>query len=174
MFILVLGGSACGKSEFAEDICVKLGENQEKLYIATMQPFGEDAKFRIKRHQKLRASKGFDTLEKYGDLQNFSETGYHTILLECMSTLLGNEFFSEDYSKDKISLGVEKICENCENLVLISNNIFTDGIEYDSESMKYSKELAMFNREFAKKADVVIEVCCGIPIFIKGKEVFVL
>ena len=55
MKILVTGGSASGKSAVAEELCVKLGK--QTAYIATMQPFGKDAAYRIDRHRKLRAGK---------------------------------------------------------------------------------------------------------------------
>lgn len=170
MFILILGASASGKSEFAENLCIKISKGEKKLYIATMEPYGQDAQFRIQRHRKLRAEKGFSTYEKYRDLQDFCEKNYHTVLLECMSTLLANEYFTAENFQENINLGIEKVLENCENLVLISNKIFSDGKEYDKQTMAYMKELGEFNKEFAKKADVVIEVCCSIPIFLKGKE----
>ncbi|MFI3226082.1 MAG: bifunctional adenosylcobinamide kinase/adenosylcobinamide-phosphate guanylyltransferase [Clostridia bacterium] len=171
MFILILGASASGKSEFAENLCVKLANNQKKLYIATMEPFGDDATFRINRHKKLRANKGFNTVEIYRNLQNFDQKENDTILLECMSTLLANEFFTSDNYRQNISLGIEKVLENCENLILISNNVFSDGENYDKQTVAYMKELARFNVEFSKKADVVIEVICSIPVYLKGKEV---
>ena len=61
MVILVIGGSGSGKSEYAEGRCVQLN-TKEKLYIATMEPFGEESLARIARHRRLRQGKGFDTL----------------------------------------------------------------------------------------------------------------
>lgn len=67
MMILVTGGSGSGKSSFAEDCIVSFG-NARRIYIATMYPFDEESKKRVKRHQAMRQGKGFDTLECYTGL----------------------------------------------------------------------------------------------------------
>ena len=38
--ILLTGGSACGKSTYAEEICMKC--HSPKYYLAAMQPYGEE------------------------------------------------------------------------------------------------------------------------------------
>ena len=68
MMILVTGGSGSGKSAFAEDCIVAFG-NARRIYIATMYPFDEESRKRVKRHQAMRQGKGFDTLECYTGLR---------------------------------------------------------------------------------------------------------
>ena len=63
---VVIGGSKCGKSGYAEKILDSF--DGKKLYIATMIPYGEEAQKAIKRHRKMRRNKGFETVEKYTDL----------------------------------------------------------------------------------------------------------
>lgn len=172
MFIFVLGGAASGKSEYAESLCETLGVGKKKLYIATMESFGEDAKYRIKRHKSLRAGKGFDTLEQYRNLDTFREQGYEVAMLECMSTLLANEFFASQEYESNILDGVLQIRESTSHFVLISNKISSDGIVYEAETMEYQKALGNMNQTLVKIADVVIEVICGIPVCLKGKELF--
>ena len=70
MTTLVTGGSKCGKSSFAEKMLE--GFPGRKVYIATMQPFGEDASEAIERHRKMREGKGFETVEKYTDIHEIS------------------------------------------------------------------------------------------------------
>ncbi|MBP3879053.1 MAG: bifunctional adenosylcobinamide kinase/adenosylcobinamide-phosphate guanylyltransferase [Lachnospiraceae bacterium] len=66
MLCLVIGGSASGKSEYAErHVCALPGR---RIYAATMQPFGEEGRQRIARHRKLREGKGFVTVEVPRDL----------------------------------------------------------------------------------------------------------
>ena len=60
MLIYVSGGSGSGKSAFAEDLVVQSGV-RKRVYLATMEPFGEDAAQRIARHRALRRGKGFVT-----------------------------------------------------------------------------------------------------------------
>ena len=94
MMILVTGGSGSGKSAFAEDCIVSFG-NARRIYIATMYPFDEESKKRVKRHQAMRQGKGFDTLECYTGLARAAIPEGSTVLLECMSNLVTNEIFSE-------------------------------------------------------------------------------
>lgn len=97
MVILIIGGSASGKSEFAERICTLTGG--QVAYIATMQPFGKDAQYRIARHLKLRERKGFLTVEQYTDiakLRNALRNRAQTLLIECMSNLCANEMFAPE------------------------------------------------------------------------------
>ena len=66
MTTLITGGAKNGKSHYAEhllDSCTG-----QKIYIATMQPYGEEAHMAIERHRKIRAGKGFQTVEQYTDL----------------------------------------------------------------------------------------------------------
>ena len=69
MMILVTGGSGSGKSAFAEDCVLALGE-KKRIYIATMFPFDEESKKRVARHRNMRKGKGFETVECYAGLKN--------------------------------------------------------------------------------------------------------
>ena len=106
MFILVTGGSGSGKSEFAENIAMKLGGKM--LYVATMKPYDDECLKRIERHRKMRDGKGFRTVECYTDLSEITESA-DTILLECMSNLTANVMFSDnnDNAFEKIIGGVK-------------------------------------------------------------------
>ena len=44
MFALIFGGSGSGKSEYAEKLSCELAQKNEKYYIATMIPYGEEGK----------------------------------------------------------------------------------------------------------------------------------
>ena len=92
---VVTGGSGSGKSSFAEDCIVSFG-NARRIYIATMYPFDEESKKRVKRHQAMRQGKGFDTLECYTGLVRAAIPEGSTVLLECMSNLVANEMFQEN------------------------------------------------------------------------------
>ena len=71
MIHLVTGGSGSGKSEYAENWLT--GRNKKDgtyIYIATMQPYTEETMKKIERHHRLRAGKGFRTLENIQIYQN--------------------------------------------------------------------------------------------------------
>lgn len=174
MFVTVIGGSGSGKSEFAENTAVKLGKSR-LVYTADMKPYGTEGEMRIKRHRELRKDKGFVTVEKYTALKDLLVEKGDTILIECMSNLLANEMFDEEgtgeNSVNEIIEGIDIVSQKCANLIVVTNDIFSDGENYTEETSKYIKNLAEINRYICLKSDVVYEVVCGIPIRLKGEEV---
>lgn len=172
MLILVTGGSGSGKSEFAENLVLQL-HKKPYLYIATMYPFDEECHQRIARHRRMRAEKEFRTLECYTGLKKADASGCGTVLLECMSNLTANEMYQEggagDRCAEEILKGIRSVYGQCEHLVIVTNEIFSDGIEYDEETAKYQRYLGTINRQIAKLADLVVEVVYSIPVVRKGK-----
>lgn len=175
MKILVTGGSASGKSAVAEELCVKLGK--QTAYIATMQPFGKDAAYRIDRHRKLREGKGFLTVEQYTDIAKAADklgSQADTLLIECLSNLCANEIFSPEgagqEAEHRIAQGIAALGERYENVIVVTNEIFSDGIAYPRETMDYIQTLGRLNARLARWADAVVEVFCGIPLYRKDPE----
>lgn len=208
MITLITGGSGSGKSAYAEKyICHASNEKgcKEKYYIATMQVFDDEGQRKIDRHRRLRAGKGFITIEQPLDIQNAvsklqSESSLKTgrsALLECMSNLVANEMFSpvdasgiqaaeaekealddpenmKDYETAQISRVSKKVLkevsilsENVAELVIVTNNVFEDGVCYDESTMNYIKEMGIVNRGLAAMAERVVEVVAGIPVAVK-------
>lgn len=171
MRTLVVGGSASGKSEYAEELALSF-DKAPLLYIATMEPFGWEALDRIERHRRMRAHKGFDTMECYRALESLAVPAGSTILLECVTNLAANEMFSFKGAGagtvEAVLRGLHKLSATCAHLVVVSGNIFEDGTVYDAETTRYLHYLAEINRRLADDFDQVVEVVCGIPIIRKG------
>ena len=55
------------------------------------------------------------------------------------------------------------------NLVVVTNEVFSDGIQYDPDTMRYLKYLGDINCRMAEMADQVTEVVYGIPVTKKRK-----
>lgn len=208
MITLITGGSGSGKSAYAEKyICHASNEKgfKEKYYIATMQVFDEEGQRKIDRHRRLRAGKGFITIEQPRDIQdavsklqseNCLKTG-RSALLECMSNLVANEMFPPVDASDTKEAGVKKealdepenmrdyentlisrvskkvlkevsiLSENVAELVIVTNNVFEDGVCYDESTMNYIKAMGIVNRGLAAMAESVVEVVAGIPVAVK-------
>ena len=174
MMTVVTGGSGSGKSAFAEDKIVSFGPGK-RIYIATMHPYDEESHKRVARHRKMRAGKGFETVECYIGLKNLDLPENAVVLLECMSNLLANEIFSPAGSGknayEEIIKGVDFVLQNCKNLVVVTNDVFSDGVLYHEETMEYIKVLGEINYTLAKKADEVIDVVSSVPVYYKkGKK----
>lgn len=175
MFYMISGGSGSGKSEFAESVILQLSQKEEKrVYIATMMAFDEEAKCKIARHRQMRKEKHFSTIECFTGLKKVVLPKGCTVLLDCMSNLAANEMFQEDGAKEntvtEVIEGIDSILKQCANLVVVTNEIFSDGCDYDESTKDYIRKLGAINRQMAKRADEVVEVVCGIPIYHKKQK----
>lgn len=173
MVVLVTGGSGSGKSAFAEDEILRLGTGK-RIYIATMHPYDEESFQRVERHRKMRAGKGFSTIECYCGLEKLDWQGDEIVLLECMSNLVANEMFEEQGAGEKtvetVLRGLEKLKAKTAHAVIVTNEIFSEGIDYQGDTVRYQEYLGKINQSLGKMADKVVEVVYGIPIVHKGGE----
>lgn len=167
MFTLIIGGAASGKSEYAEALVQRLAG--PRVYIATMQPFDDECRARIAKHQARRASMGFTTLECYTNLAGAVVPEQANILLECMSNLVANELYSpEGQGADNILRGMDLLLPSCRNLTVVTNEVFSGGQDYAGDTLEYLRLLARVNRNLARQADHVVEIVCGLPNPLKG------
>lgn len=171
MVTVITGGSGSGKSAYAEKTVTDFGD-LKRIYIATMFPFDEESHQRIVRHRNMRAEKNFSTIECYTGLKKVKIPPKSCVLLECMSNLTANEMFQEEgagkQTVEEILEGIYSLQAQAEHLVIVTNEIFSDGIPYDTETQRYQKYLGTINREIVCMADCAVEVVYGIPLFLKG------
>lgn len=173
MLTLVTGGSGSGKSAFAEDKVLSFGDAQ-RIYIATMHPFDDESYKRIERHRKMRAGKGFETVECYTGLKNVVLPAGCVVLLECMSNLVANEMFEEQGAHEQtvteITAGIENLLQQAAHVVIVTNEIFSDAVTFDGEMDTYLEYLGKINQEIAKRADEVTEIVYGISVYHKSVQ----
>ena len=171
MLTLVTGGSGSGKSEFAENLSV-LYKSKNLIYIATMFPYDDESLKKVERHKRMREHKNFKTIECFKNLKDVVIPEDSTVLLDCMSNLVANEMYIGDGTNENvvenILQGIHHIRDKSENFVIVTNEVFSDGIDYDDETMKYIKYLGKINLEIGKEADNVVEIVYSIPIYHKG------
>jgi len=171
MLQVITGGSGSGKSAYAEDCIIKLGSN-ERIYIATMYPFDEESHRRIARHRDMRREKNFATIECYIGLKDVTIPKGANVLLECMSNLTANEIYQENGAHDAtvgaVLQGIDTLLNQAANVVVVTNEIFSDGIDYDEETKRYQQYLGRINLALAKRAEYVTEIVYGISVTIKG------
>jgi len=171
MITLITGASSSGKSLIAETVAInQRGDNL--YYIATMHTWDKEAELKVRRHREMRADKGFTTMEKYVDIGSIDVPADSALLIECMSNLIANEMYDTDGAKEsahtKIIDDIRALNEKAANIIIVTNEIFSDGVEYDEWCTDYITKLGYVNCELAKLADVVIESVVGIPIYHKG------
>ncbi|MDO4961728.1 MAG: bifunctional adenosylcobinamide kinase/adenosylcobinamide-phosphate guanylyltransferase [Eubacteriales bacterium] len=170
--ILVLGGGASGKSEYAEELTLSLGF-EHNYYIAAMEIDGEEAASRVARHKSSRKDKGFITIEQPRDVSKavsqMVKPSESAAILECISNLTANEMFGSeppgcDEVSEKVIADVLELDAALGGLIVVSNNVFEDGVTYDEITENYIKCMADINLRLSKKADAIYEVVLGIPL----------
>ena len=172
MLTLVLGGAASGKSEYAESLVLRT--TGPRYYLATMQVWDAECAARVEKHRKMRAAKQFETVECPLHLDNVRLPARGTALLEDLGNLAANELYDPagagENAAKAILHGLESLAAQCENLIVVSNEVFSGGADYAGDTGRYLLALAQVNNAFAARADAVVRVVCGIPVYYKGVE----
>ena len=178
MKIFISGGCKNGKSYYAQHLA-KAHRTDYLYYIATMKSVDGEDDERIIRHRRERDGWGFTTVEQSADIENILHNCdcNGSFLLDSLTALLANEMFLSDGSvnenaTEKITDGLLQIMDNIENIVIVSDYIYSDAFIYDELTEKYRKSLAAIDRAAAKNCGVVLEAVYTNIIVHKGKEIF--
>ena len=170
MLTLVLGGAASGKSEYAEALVLRSA--LPRYYLATMQVWDAECAARVEKHRKMRAAKQFETIECPLHLEHIRLPRRGTVLLEDLGNLTANELYDPSgaggKAADAILAGLETLAGQCTRLIVVSNEVFSGGADYAGDTDRYLKALAQVNNALAARADAVVRVVCGIPVYYKG------
>ena len=194
MIILVVGGAKSGKSMFAQNLSKSLNESLKNpisgqldgeierevgklYYVATMNPYDLEDLKRIENHLREREGYGFNTIEETLNMSKVSSLikEEDTVLIDSITSLVtnymfrGKEFY-KDVSDDILS-GILEIINNSKNVVIVSDYLFSDSIQYDCYTENFRKEIGVVNRKLAKIADTVVECSYGNIIYHKGKVI---
>lgn len=175
MRVFICGGAGAGKSAFAEGLAQKLGGRL--VYVATMPVVSDEDKAKVERHHRLRAGKGFTTIERPGALSDLPDNG-ETMLIECLSTHVANLMFNPaatdsgknaDHWIKTLKTELAPLLARKGNTIFVSLEITSDGTTYSPETEAYKSVLTAVNRHLVQNADAAFEVVCGIPVKIKGE-----
>lgn len=170
MLTLVIGGAASGKSEYAESLVLSSGE--PRFYLATMQVWDAECAARVEKHRKMRAQKKFTTIERPLGLDTVRLPAEGVVLLEDVGNLVANELYSPDGAGEQtvqaVLRGIDSLAEQCQHLILVSNEVFSGGTSYAGDTLRYLQMLAQVNNAAAARAQNVCRVVCGIPAYYKG------
>jgi len=177
MNIFISGGCKNGKSTLAQNIAVKLSGAVKLYYVATMIPYDDEDRARIRRHISDRSGMGFETLEVGRDIAScldLAESG-STFLVDSVTALLLNELFPVSHNGDadpdaavRCADGLIKLASGAANVVFVSDYIYSDAARYDDFTDGYRRSLAYIDRSLAEYCDCVLELCAGNVIAHKG------
>ena len=179
MICTFIGGTGSKKSEYAEDLAVRLKKLPPVYLAAMINASPEDEKI-VQRHRALRQGKGFVTVEKPARLYEVQLPECDTVLLEDVPNLAANEIFSynepasPERAYSEIIKGIDFLARKAENLIVVTGNVFEDGNIYDEAAESYLKILGEANMHLADISDVFAEIINGYPLFYKGSADYLI
>ncbi len=181
MLIFISGGVRSGKSSLGERLAAQYAPEGRKVYLATTRAYDREMKRRILRHRQDRAGKGFVTLEADRAVGNVTDSLYSsdTVLLDCLGALASNEMFGASYVSqaastadalaDTIFDGIMRLNSAVSTLIIISNEVFSDGADYDAMTLDYIRLMGLLHRRLAAASDIAVECAAGCYITHKGE-----
>ena len=178
MISLIIGEPDSGKSALAEELALN-GGYPRVCYLATMLVMDEAGERRRDKHRKMREGKGFFTLEiPYRvdrAVSQIEDPGACTVLLECLSNLVGNEMHEDPERKDlwkrddgsafteAILSDLLALADSVAHLIIVTNEYRTDA-SYDGETQSYIRLLSMLNRALIPHAREVRDLRTGTEV----------
>ena len=179
--ILIIGGARSGKSRFAQELALKLGE--PVLFVATAEAGDEEMQRRIEEHQKSRPA-AWSTLEITTHIgsqivQNIG--GAKVVIVDCVTLLVNNIFSQHSYQTDEqidaslvekevtseISELVECINRVDASFIMVTNEVGTGLVPVSKVSRLYRDLLGKANQILAEHADEIYLMVAGLPVPIK-------
>jgi adenosylcobinamide kinase / adenosylcobinamide-phosphate guanylyltransferase len=172
---LILGGARSGKSDFAQQLAHKRGDDNV-LFIATAQAFDEEMRTRIQNHRAARPA-AWKTLEAPHDIARaLGSNSADVILLDCATLWTSNILLANETDATQVALReLDELLawyrvSSCE-LIVVSNEVGL-GIVPDNELARaYRDLLGIVNKKLAACADEVFLLVAGLPVEVKSLTV---
>ena len=184
---LILGGQKSGKSRRAELLArnwLAQSSAHSAVLIATAQPWDEEMRERIARHQTDRAGRvpGMQTMEEPVQLAQAltRHSQPHTlVVVDCLTLWLTNLLMPADKFKEKEALAhgaraqaamlLTAIEHVAGPVVLVGNEIGLGVIPLGRETRAFVDALGLLNQDVAQACQRVTLMAAGLPLTLKGQ-----
>lgn len=162
---LVLGGARSGKSRFAEGLLAR--HAPPWLYVATAEAGDAEMVTRIAAH-KARRGTDWMTREAPRDLAGALAEPDRPVLVDCLTLWLSNLMLADAAVEAEIAR-LEQALEQARAPVVLVANEVGSGIVPDNALARRFRDLqGQLNQRLAARADRVVLVVAGLPLFVKG------
>ena len=179
--ILIIGGARSGKSRFAQELALKLGESV--LFVATATAGDEEMQHRIEEHQRARPAT-WTTLEVTTHIASQVEQKIgeaQVVIVDCITLLVSNVFSQyTDQTSEQIDAPLieKKITSEIDELVdcihhigasfiIVTNEVGTGLVPANRVGRLYRDLLGKANQLLAQRVDQVYLMVAGLPVPIK-------
>lgn len=163
--ILVIGGAASGKSEFAETLVCGLGET--RLYLATAEAGDDEMAAKIATHAARRGA-GWRVVEAPLDPAP-ALRGPHPVLFDCATMWLTNHLMAgSDLELAREAL-LEALTASPAPVAVVTNEVGQGIVPADALTRRFREAQGRLNIALAARADCVVQVVAGLPNVLKGQ-----
>lgn len=185
---LILGGQRSGKSRRAELLArhwLAQSTAHSAVLIATAQPWDDEMRERIARHQQDRAQRvpGMRTVEE--PLELAQALSRHSqpetlVVVDCLTLWLTNLLMPADvleekrplaqYERAQVAMLLIAIKNAAGPVVLVGNEIGLGVIPLGRETRDFVDALGRLNQEVAQACERVSFMAAGLPLTLKGQS----
>jgi adenosylcobinamide kinase / adenosylcobinamide-phosphate guanylyltransferase len=177
--VLFTGGVRSGKSRLAREWVE--AHPGPRTFVATAQRYENDAEFatRIKRHQDERGRLWADTAEVQVDIIGAMECAAHvgtqSVVIDCVTLWLTSLGMHYQWDEQKIFIAVDELAQFLRtpplHVALVTNEVGS-GIVPETPLGRQFRDLQGFaNQRLAAAVQSVVLVVCGLPWWLKKKEI---
>lgn len=177
----ILGGQKSGKSRRAEMLArawLDADARHAAVLIATAQPWDDEMRQRIARHQRERAERvpGMRTLEEPRLLAQAiadSSNAHTLVVVDCLTLWLTNwlmpmEASTEALPQPPIDELLKSIARSAGPVVIVGNEIGLGVIPMGAETRAFVDSLGRLNQDVAGVCSRVTLMAAGLPLMLKG------
>lgn len=177
---LILGGARSGKSTFAERMAMRNG--RRVVYIATAQALDNEMSERITLHQRNRPE-GWRTLEiplNVGRQLMDNPPVADVIVLDCLTLLVSNAILAaapdvdqpdERAAQAQVTLEIQALEAAMQSIpaawIVVSNEVGMGLVPPYPLGRIYRDLLGWANQRLARRAEQVIFMLAGLPMYLK-------
>ncbi|MDZ7892455.1 MAG: bifunctional adenosylcobinamide kinase/adenosylcobinamide-phosphate guanylyltransferase [Rhodoferax sp.] len=182
---LILGGQKSGKSRRAELLArqwVQQSSGHRAVMIATAQPWDDEMRLRIARHQQERAERvpGMTTVEEplaLAEIIGQHSTPATLVVVDCLTLWLTNQLMPVDFEPNsplahvdlaRVASFLTAIAQAPGPVVLVGNEIGLGVIPMGREVRAFVDALGRLNQQVAATCERVILMAAGLPLTLKA------
>ncbi len=178
MKVLILGGSKSGKSDFSQEIALKLADGGKRYYVAPLMPVDKEDDAIVESHLERRAGMGFETVEQGTHLLQCLEQVDRkgTFMVDSVTTLLANELYPveknyelDEAAADRCVKDLLQFSDEVEHVIFVVDNLFFDAVHYSYEMDTFRRYLGTICCKLAAVCDLVLEMSFGNLMIHKGE-----
>ncbi|TCK29066.1 adenosylcobinamide kinase /adenosylcobinamide-phosphate guanylyltransferase [Ancylobacter aquaticus] len=164
---LVLGGARSGKSLHAETLLAQ--RPSPWSYIATAQAWDSEMEERIAQHRARRAA-GWQTLDAPHDLAATLKAlpPGRPVLVDCLTLWLSNRLLAEADLATESAAMVEALASHDGPVIAVSNEVGLSIVPDNALARRFRDAQGRLNQQVAARADSVVFMVAGLPLFVKG------